>query len=477
MLVPGRKVLLCLAIVAVAGCQQDQAPQPTPPSLAGSQQGTAGAVVDFDGDGTADLLVGAPFAVGSGTLGAVLVYRGTATGFESAPAWTLTGDDNFGAAVAAVGDVDGDGRTDFAVAATAGDGAQASLSGTVTVHRGGTSGQVLRKLGGEMALDRFGASVTGGCDLDGDGHPDLVVGATGHSPGPDRYLGGAYYVYFGPDLSEARRLKIPATTGTGILGFASACGDVNADGVDDLVISAIWTHGVVWHASKVLVYHGGAGFAPDPDAADVTVHSTAGHFGDALAVIGDVDGDGYRDVAIGVPAFYAIPAPTPTNPMTSLKGRVFVVKGGTGTRVVNLSPPPGTPIPELVTTLVGQDYLERFGSSIAVLGDVDGDGKPDLAVGAPHGHAPGATSLETGWVSGRAYLFLGKDLATGGATTPVTAASILARPGRTLHYGSFLAPLPDGKRLLVGAPTASRQDGTVFVEDLAPVAARRGGGR
>lgn len=464
-----RQGLVCLAIgLAAAGCQQKA--NPAPPSTVASQQGTAGAVVDYDGDGLADLLVGAPFAVGGEGLGAVFVHRGTATGFEPEPAWNLAGDDNFGSQVAAVGDVDGDGAIDFAVAALNGNGPEASLSGSVTVYRGGTSGQVLARLGGEQALDKFGASVTGGCDLDGDGRSDLIVGATGHSPGPDRYLGGAYYVYFGPDLAEARRVKIPATVSTGILGFASACGDVNGDSVDDLVVSAIWTHGVIWHASKVLVFYGGPGFTANPDAADVTVNSTASHFGDALGVLGDLDGDGFREIAIGVPSFYAIPAPTTTNPMTSLKGRVFLVRGGTGTRTVNLSAPPGTPIPALLTTLTGTDYLERFGSTFAPLGDLDGDGKPDFAVGAPHGHAAGATSLDTGWVSGRVYLFLGKDVATTGAATPATRATLLSRPGKTLHYGSFLAPFArSGARLLVGAPTANRQDGAVFVEDLAAV--------
>lgn len=455
----------------LAGCD-GKAATPAPVVLEGSQQGTSGAVVDYDGDGLDDLLVGAPYARAGDAIGAVLVRRGTAAGFADEPSATLLGGDNFGAQVAAVGDVDGDGRADFAVAAANGDGPDASMSGTVTVFRGGTSGRVLAVLAGEQALDRFGASVTGGCDLDADGHPDLVVGATSHSPGPDRWLGGAYYVYFGPGLSEAARVKIPATAHTGILGFSSACGDLDADGTDDLVISAIWTHGVIWHASKVLAFRGGPGFAPDADAADLTVDSTASHFGDALAVVGDVDGDGFRDVAIGVPSFYAIPAPSAANPMHSLKGRVFLVKGGAGPRTVNLSPPPGTPpSPDLITTITGTDYLERFGSSIAPLGDLDGDGRPDFAVGAPHGHAPGATDLASGLVSGRVYLFAGKDLATGGAATPASVASLLARPGRTLHYGTFLAPFDrGGKRLAIGAPTERRQTGTVFVETLGAAA-------
>ncbi len=465
------KCILVAALALAAACKQhsSDAAAPAPMRATSSQLGSAGGIAPFDDDAYDDLFAGAPFATADdGTLGAVFVYRGTATGFAETPTWTLTGGDSFGAAFANVGDVDGDGKADYAVGAVNADGPEAGLSGTVTVYRGGSSGQVLRTLGGEQALDKFGTSISGGCDLNADGHADLVVGAPSHSPGPDRYLGGAYYVYFGPALADATRVKLPATLDTGILGFSSACGDVNGDGVDDLVTSAIWTHGVIWHASKVLVHYGRAGFAPETDAADVRIDSTASHFGDALAVLDDLDGDGFREIAIGVPALYAIPRPTAANPMPSLKGRVYVVKGGTGARTVNLSPAPGTPIPELVTAITGVDYLERFGATIAPLGDVDGDGKPDFAVGAPHGNAPGATSLATGLVTGTVYVFLGKNVGTSGTPTSATsAATRTSGAGRTLHYGSFLAPFErGGPKLAVGAPGANRQTGTVVVQDV-----------
>jgi hypothetical protein len=438
-----------------------------------SQKGTSGAVVDWDGDGVTDLVVGAPFAARQdGGIGALYVHRGTATGFEEAPAFTVGAGDNFGAAVTAAGDVDGDGVEDLAVTALNGDGPDASLCGNVIVFKGGSRGQVLARLAGEMAMDKFGASLTGGCDLNADGTPDLVVGATHHSPAPDRWLGGAVYVHFGPDFSTATRVKLPASGTKGILGFSSACGDLNADGVDDLAVSAIWTHGVIWHSSNVLVYYGKPGFAPATDAPDVDVSSTASHFGDGLAILGDVNGDGFGELAIGVPALYAIPTPTPALPMTSLKGRVFVVKGGTGTRTVNLSPPAGAPMPaDLLTTLYGDAYLERFGATVTPLGDLDADGKADLAVTSPHANAPGATSLATGMVTGAVRVFLGKDLKTDGTATLATAGRLLSRAERTLHYGTFLAPFDrGGPRLAVGAPTANRQSGKVLVEDLTPPA-------
>lgn len=126
--------------------------------------------------------------------------------------------------------------------------------------------------------------------------------------------------------------------------------------------------------------------------------------------------------------------------------------------------------PELLTSITGGDYLERFGTSIEPLGDLDADGKPDFAVSSPHGSAAGATSLATGLSTGKVWVFRGKDLPVNGAATTATAIGApLARSERTLHFGSFLATFQQGgaTRLLVGAPTANRQAGTVFIEDPA----------
>lgn len=444
-------------------------------SATASQLGTAGAVVDWDGDGVDDLVIGAPYAArADGGVGAIFVHRGTATGFEDVPAWTLGAGDNFGATMALAGDVDGDGKEDLAVSALNGDGPDASLSGNVVVFKGGSSGKVLARLAGEMALDKFGSSITGRCDLDDDGKPDLVVGATHHSHAPDLWLGGAYYVYFGPTLARAGRIELPATPTFGILGFSSACGDLNGDGVDDLAVSAIWTHAVIWHESNVLVYYGKPGFAPATGAPDVVVQTSVAeqgrsdaHFGDGLAILGDLNGDGYGELAIGIPALYPIPWPTTANAATTgaLKGRVFIVKGGTGTRAVTFPT-------DLLATIYGGEYVERFGAVVTALPDLDGGGKPDLAVTSTHGSAPGATSLATGKAAGIVRVFRGESLVDPVLSTTTVQASagrVLSRAQSSLHYGAFLAPFQrGGPKLAVGAPTANRQTGAVFVEDLTP---------
>ena len=461
------KLRLALAAVAclLAACAGDTGGDQTTEdanrvvSRAASRQGAAGGFADYDGDGFDDLFVGAPYAVGTQRLGAVFVYRGSAAGFAAETTWTLTGDDNFGYRFANLGDVDGDGLAEFAVTALNGDGEEASLCGSVTVYRGGGSGQILTRLGGEQALDKFGYSVTGNCDLNADGYGDLVVGAIAHTPTPETYLGGAAYVYFGPGLEQASRGKLPATEHAGVLGFSSACGDLNGDDVDDLLLSAIWTHGVHWHSSQVLAYYGGPGFSPATDAADVTIASTATHFGDGLAVVDDLDGDGFREIAIGAPAFYAIPFP-----MEHHKGVVYLVKGGQGQRSIDLS----APGEDLLTRIYGGAHQERFGSQVVALGDLDADGKGDFAVSAVHADADGATGLSSGQVTGKAYVFLGKDVQTDGAATQAAAATGLSRGERDLHYGTFLAPFEQAgvAKLLVGAPTAGRLTGTVYVETL-----------
>jgi hypothetical protein len=152
----GPRLAAVVMVLILAGCKSP--PASSPPSLDASpdasvsfslshgQQGAAAAFVDVDGDGTDDKVVGAPYAVSPGHVGALLVYRGLGEGFEATAHLRLTGPDVLGASLLVVGDVDGDGHQDFAAGALAGSTDDASLTGSVTVFRGGTSGDVLTTL-------------------------------------------------------------------------------------------------------------------------------------------------------------------------------------------------------------------------------------------------------------------------------------------------------------------------------------------
>ena len=411
-------------------------------NLTGARQGQAVGFADMNGDGIADKVVGAPYATTvSGQTGAVLVYNGSTTGFSTIPTAALTGDDNLGYAVVTIGN-------DLAVAAIHGDGDDVSLSGSVTIYRGGGSGAIVKKLSGEWPLDKFGVSLASG-DLNNDGTDDLIVGAPFNTNDPALYLGGAVYVFFGPDY--AAPVKLYASAANKGLGWAVAAGDVNGDGTDDLVLSA---------TGKVLVFYGsGLAFAPSISAPDIVLTSAAAGFGKAVAVIGNIDGSAGDEIAIGAPN-----ALVSLNTVTSRDVGSVYIANGSGLSPVNLDTATPGPAGPLISRLNGETLFSRFGSSVAALGDIDGRGKPDLAVGAP------MRDVDWNILSGTVYVFKGEDIAAG---TPWAGISAFEGQVRDHSYGtSFAAAVlsgPTGTRnaLLIGAPRSNAGTGGAAMVDPA----------
>ena len=396
--------------------------------LRGSMQGKSGAALDLNGDGNEDLVIGAPYARHKGTNGALLVYLSTPRGFRKRPSAVLRGDGNLGWSLVALGDMDGDGKGDFAAGAYSGSGENVSLSGTVAVYKGGRKPQKVAVLEGDNAMDKFGYALASG-DLNNDGSPDLIVGAPLHSPSPALYQKGAVYVYLGPTYGPAYDIKIPATAANGGIGFSLATGDINDDDVDDLLMEA---------AGKVIGYYGGDSFSPSAGP-DVAFSSRDTGFGRAIAVLWDVNSDGYNDVAVGAYRAPAIIGDTET-------GRLSILAGGDSSL-------------EFLATIDGEDKSGQFASAILPVPDVDGDGIPDLAVSAVH--ADGDP-----WpMTGKIFIF------DGGTLTEETAETIRAIPGeaRDMHLGAFLALVGRGRWLAAGAPTEKTNTGRVRLYDLGSV--------
>jgi uncharacterized repeat protein (TIGR01451 family) len=333
----------------------------------GYSVGTAG---DVNGDGYADVLVGAQGD--QNTTGKAYLYGGAADGLATAPDWSASGrrgGDHFGAVAAAAGDVNGDGYSDLAVGAWGYDDPANTNAGRAYVYHGTAAG-----LGGtpwtavgENESDWFAWSVATAGDVNGDGYADVVVGAWEYDDPEDAHAGRAY-VYQG----AAQGLGgAPAWTATGDdayrrLGVSAACaGDVNGDGYADLAVSAAYgdAHG------EVYVYHGSAeGLVQDaPPDWTASGENAGDHFGYAVGTAGDVNGDGYADLVVGVDGYDdAANGTTITD-----TGRVYVYHGS----AMGLGDTPAW-------TAVGENANDHFGYSVSTAGDVNGDGFADLVVAA-----------------------------------------------------------------------------------------------
>src|SRR3990170_3402067 len=150
-------------------------------------------------------------------------------------------------------------------------------------------------------------------DFNEDGFADILVGARfGDGPADDREDAGQAYVIFGAaqprtsvDIAGGEQdLTIYGETEGGDLGFSAAAGDVNDDGVDDILVGAPFAGGRSGSGGTVYVVFGGRDLGGTVDVAgaqqDVTINGPGGNslFGDSLAV-GDVNGDGINDIIIG----------------------------------------------------------------------------------------------------------------------------------------------------------------------------------
>ncbi len=357
-------------------------------SEANDRLGQALATGDFDGDGYADVAVGAPDEDrGSGTnAGAVIVYRGTSVGLvawdlivegDFSSAETYGSNERFGAAVAA-GDFDGDGIDDLAVGAPGEAGA-----GAVYVFRGSPRGlSGLRKLtqsgtaiDTDESGDRFGAALAFG-HLTGLDEEVLAVGAPGETnPGllGGSVRNGAVYLFqqVGGVLHWPTRLSV-ALAGSGEeYGAALAIADLDGNGKDDLAVGA---PGALSGAGRVQVYQGRLP-TENPLAWSAmvdwvqTVSRSGGVAGDKLGAaltIGDFSSVAGSELAIGAPG-------------RGGKGDVTVWRLRLGSLGVT------TPL-ELQTTLTqgtGAEAGDQFGAALAA-GEVLGTGGFDeLVVGVP----------------------------------------------------------------------------------------------
>lgn len=336
-------------------------------------------VPDLDGDAKGDLAIGVPGQHAPG--GRVHLYSVASGAWRGAlqPPVSAAGL-SFGASVAGVSDMNGDGRGDVLVGATFPVAtALPPQSGRVVLMSGAT-GATLRIFtpAAATADPSFGRRVLSIPDVNSDGKADVVVGAH-----------GSVHIYSGATGARIRTITGPAfpaplVTESPVFGHSIASvPDVNADGVADLVISN----------PTVDVDFGPMLPAFAPEAGAVFVYSGktgqllrtilgpplgGGRFGFSVAGLPDLTGDGRGDLFIGAPAnqnFYQAGGISP--------GAAYIYNGATGARVRSL----GSPNDELGG---------RFGQTVLAMPDTNGNGRADLFIAAPYEDPDGQTFRNIG---------------------------------------------------------------------------------
>ncbi len=409
-----------------------------------------GAAGDVNGDGYDDVIVGLPYFSdpARGQTGTAFVLFGSSSPANVDVA-TLTPSQGFrirgaavkdstGATVAGVGDVNGDGIDDVGVGSVGANPSGNAVKGCVHVVFGSATvsdvdladpGARAVRFDGVASFDDASTSVSAGGDLNADGIDDVVVGSPYASP-QGRSAAGSVFVVFGSrQLSGMDLGAALGTRGVAIAGAVAsdqtgtsvaATGDVNGDGIDDLAIGAP-TRG----AGRAYVLFGGRALADT----DLGALGTAGvrldgessddNAGWSVAGVGDVNGDGARDVAVS--ATNAAPAGR------TKAGRTYVVHGGRTLASGTLA--------AASTHVDGAAANDMAGWTVAGVGDVNGDGIADLAVGAPLADPSGQKD------AGRAYVVFGSSSPTNVdlASLPATAGVVMNGTAAGAFAGSAIA--------------------------------------
>ena len=301
-------------------------------------------VPDISGDGLADLIIAAPHAPVDGRMRGLLVARSPKTGKEL---WrhAETESENLGWDLTLAGDQDGDGYVDLFVGAPSGDSGRVYLLS-------GKDGSVLRTYSPREGAGSFGWYVARLDDLDGDGRPDLVVGAPFAADAGGAKVGGAWV------LSSASGRELYHWRGTdrrgGFGGVVAAAGDLDGDGKGEIVVAAPGTEDQTRTLpGELRIYSGATG----KELRHWSGSQPGELYGRMVVAAGDLDGDGAEDLAIG--------APWHRRATADKVGRVELRSGRSG---------------KVLDEFFGDEADCWFGWHIRRAPDPDGHGRPALLI-------------------------------------------------------------------------------------------------
>jgi hypothetical protein len=354
----------------------------------------------------------------------------------------LGGADVFGSSVAVIGDLDRNGVDDLAVGAPT---SSSPVGGAVWILFRAPNGAIMGQSRIDAsssglpldANDDFGRSLAFLDDHDGDGHPELAVGAPNWGPGSFFGAGSVFVLSldetgsvlaFTQIAEGAGPVPLPQTF-TGFGSALAAVADLDADGLPELAVTdkigllgqpVVWILGMDVDSTPLSA----VSFSATHPAFGGLVAS-GDRFGDALSAVPDLDGDGRQELAIGAPGTGM-----------SDKGAIWIAFLGAGPTIGS-----AVRILQGISGFVGPlENGAQFGGALAG-GDVDGDGNADLVVGSPFADNAGGTTTGSGalWI-----LQLDDDAhVTAEAQISEGESGFTGPLGPDDQLGSSLALLPD----------------------------------
>ena len=325
-----------------------------------------GTALDGNGDGFAEVAVGARIVDQyADSPGAAFVYMGSAAGVSTTPVVLSNPNQFLGAEVASGGDINGDGYADLLVGVPDAN----NSGGVVLVYLGSAAGfaTAATEITAPDGKFEFGAWVTSAGDINRDGYADVLISAP--------YAKAAHYLYYGGPSGLSRS---PVVLSGGVGFGLTTASDINGDGFADVLVASGSGAGNTT-SGEVDVYYGTAtGLGSTPTVMSFS-GSAAGYFGLYVTDSGDVNGDGFGDIALGL---YG----TGTGP-----------DGGVGTVEIFLGSAGGlTAGPSFLNP--GPQY-SLWGDRLSGAWDVNGDGFDDLVMGDP-GYAARPAQIAFGGPSG-----------------------------------------------------------------------------
>jgi hypothetical protein len=340
---------------------------------------------DINNDGFDDVIVGADnYQVQgeTGAYGAAYIYYGSPTGLDEINYEVIVGPQKasqFGFTVSGVGDVNGDEHDDVVIGAISYSNGQKN-EGSVYLYLGSEEGIALTpfwQFENNNATSQLGYAISGLGDLNQDGYDDFSISAPFYDYDENLINNGAVYVFLGSEFGPNAE---PDWGETGsepneYFGFSIACaGDVINNGYNDLIIGAN-------KLSAAYIFFNSAGELGTEPGWSITSDQTNSGFGYSVAGLGDVNNDGFADIAIGAP-YYMDDQPE--------EGAVFVFCGSN----MGLNPT------ECWKTF-GDKAETEYGFSISFAGDLNNDNRNDLLIGSPSYRRDSKTKM------GRAYSYHG----------------------------------------------------------------------